>query len=776
MLKNAKRTNVNVLILMLCLVGSFLYGVDKPTQQENYWSKSYVNETRETRNENTTLLGRYTKGSATAVDAVEDILFIGAGEFFGIMDFSDPANPIEIGGVDTPAEILDIKVQGDYAYIISWFAGFCIVDISDLSSPFIVDINNNHMAKNFGIKPHNNELYVYSMSGLAIYDITNPANIVLLTELAYGVTDVVFKEDLMFISLTSPGLQLLIFDNSNPSLPVQTSSFVDNGMVVTFSMYIVEDYLYYLKPGENVGVLNISDIENIVLEGTYSGLSSAHPAYYWDIVVQGDYAYLANANVDPTTGDAVIFDVLNIADPANISQVERICNPTGSENVAYKIQVSNDKAYVAHQSSGLFTFDISDPEAISQVHHYETGGTMIDIDVNDGVAYIAEGFAGLYGIDVSSPEEPSYMGHYRTEQSSYVFSVAANNNHAYVTDPWVESLTTGVNVSNPAEMFNEFTFFPADTPMVPLADDVEFFNNGTQALISYWDGPVFFDVLADGNLEFVSYCFIGPTQPVMKSLVVDNYVYCLISGNGTADVCIVNISDIENPMVTFYLSSVVSDRNLWSLEFKDNILYAGGDLGTVVALDVSDPTSPESVFESQTGNAPVFDMKIKDDCLFLAAGHLFIYDISTASEPEVVGSFYSGGGQIRSLDIDSEGLVYLADYGGLYVVQNDYIPSSNHNNNTPVVNHELKQNYPNPFNPTTSISFNLKSAQHVSVEVFNLKGNLVKTLQSGNLSSGDHQVVWNGKNSDNEQVASGVYLYKLKSGKSESVKKMIMMK
>ncbi|RLD59295.1 MAG: hypothetical protein DRJ01_11520 [Bacteroidetes bacterium] len=768
---------VSIISLLLCIAGTLLFGVNEINSKTNYWNNSIINEQRNTRNENTTLGGRCTKETLTAVDAVGDTLFMGAGEFFGVLDYSDIENPVEIGGLDIPAGILEIKIKDDYAYVVSWFAGFYVVDISDVTNPNLVYENSDYAARNYGIETNGDYLYVHSMSGLVVFDISTPANPEFVTSLPFGVTDVVFNDSLMFTSATGVGLQLGVFDNSNPTNPTQISSYYDNGMVLAFTMFVQDDRLYYSKPGENMGILDISDINDIQLIGQYSGSMPTYPAFYWDIVVEGDYAYLANANYDVSTGEAVIFDIINISNPANVTQVFRYNNPTGSENVKYDVSVSNGKAFVAHQSSGLFTFDISDPENAELSNHYQTGGTMAAVDVTDGYAYIAEGFAGLYAIDVNDPASPEFAGKYQMEQSNFIENVTANNNHAYCPDPWVQNSTTGINISDPSAMFDEFTFMPGGAPMVPLADDVEFFDNGNKALISYWDGPVFFNVADDGNLEFVSYAFIGGFQPVTNTLVAGDYVYCIISGNGSADLYVVDISNFNAPQIISSTYSIVSDKNMWSLAIKENTLFVGGDYGTIMMFDVSNPALPNNLSQFPIGEAPVYEMKVRDDYLYTAAGHFFMFEISDPTSPENIGDFYTGSVWARSLAVDDAGLIYLTDYiGGLYIISNDYSGSSADDDNVITANVTLQQNYPNPFNPITSISFSLEKADNVSLEIFNLKGQKVKTLIDERVSSGTHQVIWNGINSNNEKVSSGVYLYKLKSGKDTSLKKMILMK
>jgi len=86
-------------------------------------------------------------------------------------------------------------------------------------------------------------------------------------------------------------------------------------------------------------------------------------------------------------------------------------------------------------------------------------------------------------------------------------------------------------------------------------------------------------------------------------------------------------------------------------------------------------------------------------------------------------------------------------------------------------------NYPNPFNPETTIHFNLMKDDRVTLDVFNLRGQKVVTLLDEFLSSGEHDVIWDGKNNDGDFVASGIYLYKINvSGRHSSTKKMMLLK
>ena len=83
----------------------------------------------------------------------------------------------------------------------------------------------------------------------------------------------------------------------------------------------------------------------------------------------------------------------------------------------------------------------------------------------------------------------------------------------------------------------------------------------------------------------------------------------------------------------------------------------------------------------------------------------------------------------------------------------------------------LEQNYPNPFNPSTNIKFSLPEATEVTVTIYNTLGQKVTELVNGKLDAGKYSYVWNAGN-----VATGMYIYELRTDKFVSVKKMLLLK
>ena len=96
---------------------------------------------------------------------------------------------------------------------------------------------------------------------------------------------------------------------------------------------------------------------------------------------------------------------------------------------------------------------------------------------------------------------------------------------------------------------------------------------------------------------------------------------------------------------------------------------------------------------------------------------------------------------------------------------------------TPVPhNTELVGNFPNPFNPETIIQFSLSKESHVKIEIFNIRGALVRTLVDSEFTEGVHDISWNGEDKNGNLTTSGVYFYRMKTDDYQSVKRMVLLK
>jgi flagellar hook assembly protein FlgD len=88
----------------------------------------------------------------------------------------------------------------------------------------------------------------------------------------------------------------------------------------------------------------------------------------------------------------------------------------------------------------------------------------------------------------------------------------------------------------------------------------------------------------------------------------------------------------------------------------------------------------------------------------------------------------------------------------------------------------LSQNYPNPFNPETVIKYALPEDCHVELTIHNILGQKVMTLVNESQSAGYRMVHWNGRDDKGNEIASGLYFYKIETPKYSETKKMILLR
>lgn len=125
--------------------------------------------------------------------------------------------------------------------------------------------------------------------------------------------------------------------------------------------------------------------------------------------------------------------------------------------------------------------------------------------------------------------------------------------------------------------------------------------------------------------------------------------------------------------------------------------------------------------------------------------------------------------------------IQVLSNGGNFVMVDDIsvletYPVSNNENEIEAISSLRAYNYPNPFNPETTISFAMSEAGLAKIQVYNLRGQLVNTLLNDQLSAGKQSIIWNGKDSNNKDVASGIYFYRIKTSKATIQRKMVLQK
>ncbi len=232
-----------------------------------------------------------------------------------------------------------------------------------------------------------------------------------------------------------------------------------------------------------------------------------------------------------------------------------------------------------------------------------------------------------------------------------------------------------------------------------------------------------------------------------------------------------NESDYEYEINTgsSYVNSILNIANC-DIEGGEDAIYPGNppNLATINWLEGNINADP--VFDS-LGTYP-FALSVDSPCI----------DTGT---PDTTGLFLPPWDLLhnyRVWDGDNNGTAII-DMGCYEFGAEQYVEVENIQYS--ILNIKLS-NYPNPFNPTTTIQFNTENtslhnatawqAENTEIIIYNIKGQKVKTLINEMKEPGHYQAVWDGTDNSKKQVSSGIYFYKLTSGKKTLNKKMLLLK
>jgi len=304
-------------------------------------------------------------------------------------------------------------------------------------------------------------------------------------------------------------------------------------------------------------------------------------------------------------------------------------------------------------------------------------------------------------------------------------------------DEYSHTVTIGLDYGNNAEPTMEL--FEPDGNVIQYTDtnniDI-FYTNNTDERIKY-------------------YTIINPQEGMWKTRVNGEFqlpdesfhLFFALDQDGV-------LSIASEPMYndsTNYKIMVSLDRNDFVLENKAVTVLAIDSMGTIDTIYVND-------------NGLEYDSLANDG---IYTGNMII------NEFEIYSIIAYMTGNINSTPFLRKDFAVIENISVNMLTE---IKEDEEGNPLIPVYFSLNQNYPNPFNPSTNISFEIPSRSHVKLEIFNILGQNVSTLINRKLGPGFYNIVWNGKDSKDLQMASGIYLYRLSANGFSETKKMLLLK
>ena len=182
--------------------------------------------------------------------------------------------------------------------------------------------------------------------------------------------------------------------------------------------------------------------------------------------------------------------------------------------------------------------------------------------------------------------------------------------------------------------------------------------------------------------------------------------------------------------------------------------------------------------ETDEGNGRVFGFNLSGEETQPGVGGVLLeatFDITGYIGEEI--SFYLGeSGSVLLADKDAQNVACrYPDADNPVSFPTHWTTTGIHEESLPV-EFALRQNFPNPFNPITTVEFQLKFMTSVDLSVYNIVGQKVLTLVNRMMPAGSYQVNWDGRNHHGESVASGVYIYAIRTENFFYQRKMVLLR
>tara|TARA_Y100001970_G_scaffold121678_1_gene150910 strand:- start:436 stop:4152 length:3717 start_codon:yes stop_codon:yes gene_type:complete len=770
----------------------------------------------------------------------KEYALVGLSNGTSFVDISDAENPIYLGRLPTHTNNStwrDIKVYSNHAFIVSEAGGhgmqvFDLTELRNISNPPIQFTATAHYsefgnAHNIFINEDTGFAYAVGTStcgpgGLHIVDISNPvvpAKAACVSDPSTGRSGTGYVHDVQCVVYNGPdtehiGKEICVgsnetnvwvadlstkSDDSSGSKTIGLGSYDD---YYTHQGWLTEDHRYFIQNDEldeNNGAVNstrtliwdLEDLDNPTIETTYFGPT---PSIDHNNYVIGNYVYMSHY-----TSGLRILDITDISNPSEAAFFDVYPN---NNNTSFDGTWSNYPYYgsgnvvVTSIDEGLFvlrpTFNTNQPSAPTGISYtIPTDGTVTfswnigdDSSINFRIYRGEEpGFAASSSNLIAELTYPTstYSDSNLDTSKTYYYKLSAISNDG------VESSLSSEFKIRPLTYINA-------PPTIDTISNIQINEDGyTAALltgISYGGDANSQDIevsaytsetniFSDLNVDYNS-----PSTTASLALSPDvnanglSTIYVTVKDNGGID-----NGGIDSVRVSFNVDVLPVNDSPDSFVITGEQIVGSGQFLTNDYLFITPENQGDSLrfvwdpsFDVD-GDQVQYRMIGYEDLEFLTTTS-WINDTSIAwsmndlaAQTDTV-NVSEGSWSILATDGESFKNSTTGTIGNLKIDARALVPNA----------FDLKQNYPNPFKVSTTIEYDVPEAQQIVIRIFNVRGNLVRTLVEEEQSPGYKLIVWDGTNDDGDQVSSGIYFYQMyipanpNGGRFVQTKKMLRLR
>ncbi len=589
--------------------------------------------------------------------------------------------------------------------------------------------------------------YVNSSSGLKIYDVSNPNNLLLKgTFSVNNANKVAISGNYVYLTTTGSGDGgMYIINISDPVNPSQTAFFKTYN---AFGIDVSGNYAYIADVTDKLKIVNISNPASPSLTGVFSD-----PNYPTSVYVRNDTAFVGNY-----WGGLHIVNISNKSNPVEIALVYV------TNQGIYDFCISGNTAYIAHGSDGLKIVDISNPANPVVLGSYSAYEKATTVAVSGNYAWVGDQ-EGIKLLDISTPSSPSEINKFLTTYNNY--SLFLSGHYLYLANTengLIVFDTKSRNISPEGYWsFNEGSGTTAGDKSLNNLD-------GTISGAEWKDrGDYGSSLKFDGADDYVIVPYSTANHPVKQITVqcwmkIDEYD-----------------SDFHFPVSTYEYGGYRFSFNSSGLQFQVQINKGVDNIG-LEYVKINNSDLPAAQWHFITGTFDGFTLKIylgselKQEKTFRGSVHYqyqnsltFGSDVDNGANADLSYGLFKG--ELDDIRIYDKALAREEIQANMVIlteIDKNGIPAPE--------KYLIEQNFPNPFNPVTRIRYNLRKPGNVRVTIYNSLGRVVRELVNEFKSAGFFEVKWDGRNHSGINVSSGIYIYRIESGPFSGSKKMLLLK
>jgi len=681
-------------------------------------------------------------GACKSVQGYKDhYIFVSQGCLLQCLDISNPRNPVVVSEYDLGTPYL-IRIQGDILFV-------HVYPNDDIQIYDISDVRNIQLLSTIPDGGANMELYdsllvAGSLYGkVTLYNISDPENPRYYSALylPYVPSGIALFKDYLYLS-DSYYPSYYIFDISNPYNPVLIS--INGTYNGNTDIEVFDEHLFILDGGtRNLKIYQLSDPENPELIG-WLGLDSLAGGG----MMKQDTVLIISNGLSVTS--------ISVADLYHPKLVSFSWDTTNQYIPCGALGRSGN--YLLKPFMHCFvTWEMLPDYSFRKVHQFNTAERVNAFAHKDNYLYLGCGSSGIWMFDISDPENPVqlkniFLGMKVLDLKTYNDLLIV---YGFVLGGGRQGIRFKIfNISNPVKLQYLSEFYSNEHELWSFDFEIQ---DSLLYIAAVDSGIMVVDIHNPNQPLPVSYYYVSQPggQTVHDISLYGNYLYLANKSYG------LKILDISDP---YQITLVTSINNLTPnlVLAKDNYLFVAQNSCSQI-YDITYSTSPILISEVSVGG---YREQIIDDnkkYWYLSKSSItYLIDISDINNPVIEDTLLSLDALYLKPYLLYNKYLFVNEHG-FYILDNKNISTSIGHRSAYKHSINMVNFYPNPFNQNITFEIQTRSIENLSLNIYDIIGRLVWSKEFNTLSDGE-KICWNGISNQGKAVSSSIYFFRVVKG------------